>query len=213
MKIIALLQQKGGVGKTTLSVHLTVAIKALRPDLSIAIADADPQESSSAWLKLGVAGVPTHRVAQDNEGKNLLADLKDISADIIVLDLPPALATISLRAALHSQLLLIPSGPSTVDLRATRAAVELAHEAMSMVPGKQMLLIPNKVRWNTSSGRQLRDALAAWGPVAKTTVCQREAFAEAALVGLGATQHAPESPAAEEITALAKEVLLLLGLN
>lgn len=213
MMIVSLLQQKGGVGKTTLAVHLAAAIMSMRSDLVVAIADADPQASASAWLKSGSAGIQAVRVAADNEGKNLLAELKAISADLVILDLPPALATISLRSALHSQLLLIPSGPSSVDLRATRSAVELAQEAMSMVPGKQMLLIPNKVRWNTSSGRQLRDALTAWGPVAKTTVCQREVFAEAALVGLGVTQHAPESPAAEEITALANEVLLLLGLN
>jgi chromosome partitioning protein len=209
---ITMLQQKGGVGKTTLAVHLAVAISTMRNDLSVVVADADPQESATAWLRSGASGVPVVRVALDNEGKDLLTELKRIDADLVILDLPPALATISLRAALHSQLLLIPSGPSSVDLRATRAAVELAHEAMTMLPGKQMLLIPNKVRWNTSAGRQIRDALTGWGTVSKTTICQREAFAESAMLGLGVVQHAPDSQAAQEINLLADEILGMLNM-
>lgn len=214
MKIITVLQQKGGVGKTTTAVNLAGALASMHPQLRVAVADADPQGSATIWIDRGNGdlGVSVHTVAADGDGRNLKAELEAIPADIIIIDLPPALEAISLRAAIRADLLLVPTGASVVDLAATKAAVSICKEAIEIDPTKKYLLIPNRVQHNTASGRELRGALAIWGPVAEATLTLRVAFAEAAGVGLGVTQYAPESPAAQEIGILAEEVSKILAI-
>ena len=216
MHVITVLAQKGGAGKTTISVNLAVALALQHPHLKVAVADADPQESSFIWLKRGkgASGVSVTKVAVgDSEGKSLKTDLAALDADIVVIDLPPSLEAISLRGAIHGNLILVPTNPSIVDLSATRKAVAVAKEAIKEMPGKQFLLIPNRVQNNTSSGRQLRDVLKTLGPVSSVTLCQRIAYSEAAIYGIGVSQHAPESPAAQEIGLLAEEVTYLLSIT
>jgi chromosome partitioning protein len=214
MKIITVLQQKGGVGKTTTAVNLAGALAAQHKHLKIAVADADVQKSASIWINRGkgAMGVTVHAVAADGDGKNLKAELAAINADIVIIDLPPALAAISLRAAIRADLLLVPTGPSIVDLSATKAAVSICEEALEMNPAKRFLLIPNRVQNNTARGQELRSTLEAWGPVSKAQLSLRVAFAEAAVVGLGVSQYAPESPAAREIGLLAEEVSEMLAI-
>ena len=212
MKIITVLQQKGGVGKTTTTVHLAAALACQHPHLRVAVADADPQGSATIWIKRGNGGtgVAVHTVAADGDGRNLRAELEAIDADVIIIDLPPALEAISLRAAIRADLLLVPTGPSVVDLSATKGAVSICKEALEYNPTKKYLLVPNRVQHNTAAGRELRGSLAAWGPVSEATLTLRVAFAESAAVGLGVSQYAPESPAAQEIGLLAEEVSRIL---
>lgn len=211
-KIITILQQKGGCGKTTTAVNLAAALADMHPGLRVAVADADQQQSASIWIKRGKGEmrVTSHQVAGDGDGRNLRAEIAEIHADIIIIDLPPALEAVSLRAALRADLLLVPTGASVVDLAATRAAVNICKEALEANPAKKYLLVPNRVRHNTASGRDLRAELAKWGPVSEATLTLREAFAEAAAVGLGVSQYQPESPAAQEIGILAEEVSRIL---
>jgi len=213
-KIVTILQQKGGVGKTTTAVNLAAALASMHPHLQIAVADADQQRSATIWIQRGKGemGVTVHTVAADGDGRNLRAELEAIQADIIIIDLPPALEAVSLRAAIRADLLLVPTGASVVDLAATRAAVNICKEALETNPAKGYLLVPNRVQHNTASGRELRTALAAWGPVSESTLTLRVAFAEAAAVGLGVTQYAPESPASQEIAMLAEEVAKILAI-
>lgn len=213
-KIICIMTQKGGAGKTTIAVNLGAAIASQYPHLRIAIGDADPQGSSYIWVNRGkgAAGISVTRIASDGEGKTLKADLNAIDADLIVIDLPPSLEAVSLRCAIRSHLILIPALPSIIDLAATQGAVAIVKEAIELIPDKKFLLVPNRVQNNTSTGRELRGELTTWGPVSETTLCQRIAFSEAAVYGVGVTQYAPESPAAQEIGLLAEEVAQMLGL-
>jgi chromosome partitioning protein len=215
IKVVTVLQQKGGVGKTTIAVHLATQIKELFPTLKIALADADPQKSATVWLSNGPEenGVSVHQVASDVEGKSLMDELTSIDADLVVVDLPPAIAAISMRAALYSDLILVPVGASALDIEAARHAVDVCKEAITLDPSKQFLLIPNRVQMNTAAGRELRNVLSNWGPVSKATLCLRVAYADAVMLGVGINSFAPGSPAYQEIGMLAEEVIHLLNLR
>lgn len=215
IKVVTVLQQKGGVGKTTIAVHLATQIKELFPTLKVALADADPQKSATVWLSSGTedCGVSVHQVASDIEGKRLMDELSSIDADLVIVDLPPAIAAISMRAALYSDLILVPVGASALDIEAARHAVDVCKEAIVLDPTKQFLLIPNRVQMNTAAGRELRTVLGKWGPVSKATLCLRVAYADAVMLGVGINSFAPGSPAYQEIGLLAEEVIHLLNLR
>jgi chromosome partitioning protein len=213
-QIISVIQQKGGVGKTTLAVHLAHELRARQPDLKVTVADADPQQSASNWIargeRNGCSGVGGVVVAADGDGKNLKRELEAIDADIIIVDLPPAIESVSLRAALYANLILIPVGASALDIEAGRAAVDVSEEALGMDSSKQFLLVPSKVRSSTAAGKELRSILSGWGPVARTDIGLRVAFSDAATTGQGIAQYAPDSAAHNEIKTLAEEATQIL---
>lgn len=209
--VISVIQQKGGAGKTTIAVHLAHMISELRPKWKVMIADADPQQSAIQWLNRGlnrkVSTLEGVTVAQDGEGKNLRKELADMDADVIIIDLPPAIESISLRAALYADVMLIPVGASTLDLEAARAAVNVCQEAMELNPLKRMLMIPSRLRAGTSSARELRPVLERWGDVSQVSISLRVALSDAAASGEGINTFEPEGIACIEFIRLASEVL------
>jgi chromosome partitioning protein len=217
--LIAVENQKGGCGKTTVAVCLAACIASLRPNMAVALADADPQASATAWILRGkgAANISVHTVAADGEGKALKSELEDIDSQIIIIDCPPALDSTALRSCLRSDLILIPTMASIIDLSATKAAIAIAQEAVEYAPGKKYLLVPNRVQNNTCGGRDLRETLKRMGPVSVATLCQRVAYSDAAIYGIGVHQYATDFPsvsaanAAEEITLLAEQVLTMLS--
>jgi chromosome partitioning protein len=213
IKVLSVLQQKGGVGKTTIAVHLATQIKEMAPNLKIALADADPQKSATAWLRKGTTGIDVYAVAADVEGANLKDELSLIDADLIVVDLPPAIASVSMRAILYSDVILVPVGASALDIEAAKHAIELCNEALELDPSKKFLLVPNRIQMNTASGRELREVLKKWGPVSQATLCLRVAYADAVMHGTGINEFAPCSPGYQEIGFLAEEVMALLELR
>lgn len=217
-KIVSVIQQKGGVGKTTLAVHLAHELKHQYPSIKVVIADADPQGSASAWIERGVKrghkhGVSVVKVASDGIGQKLRGELNDIDADITIIDLPPAVESVSLRAALYSDLMLVPVGASALDLDAMRAVVNVCEEAISSNSDKKFLIIPSKLQTTTSAGKELRNVLKKWGPVAKGSIGHRVSYADAALHGEGVTTFAAGSPAHKEIKEIANEASKILGLK
>jgi chromosome partitioning protein len=214
-KVISVIQQKGGVGKTTLAVNLAHQLKAFLPNKMIAIADADPQKSASNWIargiKNGVNGVVVFPVAPDSTGKILKEELAKISSDIIIVDLPPAIESLSLRAALYSDLMLVPVGASILDMEAAEEAIRVCEEAVDIDQKKQFLLIATKVQSGTTAGKDLKKVLTKWGPVSNTSLGLRVSFADAAMQGMGINHYAPDSPGHQELKLLGQEILKLIG--
>lgn len=217
MKVISIIQQKGGVGKTTLAVHLAYELKSQFPKLRITVADADPQKSASNWIerghKRGFENISVFAVAADGEGKLLKKEIDAIGADVCIVDLPPAIAAVTLRAALHSNLMLVPVGASALDMEAARAAIDVCEEAIEMKSGKQFLIVPTRVQSNTGAGKELRAVLKNWGPVSKANMGLRVSYADSATAGEGVNTFAPGSEAHGEIRALATETSKILGLK
>ena len=186
----------------------------MHPDWQIAVADADPQQSALKWIERGKAeginGISAYSVAADGEGRALRAELAAIDADVVIIDLPPAIESVSLRAALYGNLMLVPVGPSALDIEAARDAVSVCEEALGMDGSKEFMLVPSKVRAGTAAGRELASVLAKWGRVSKSSIGLRQAYADAATSGEGITTYAPKSTAHAEIVALAEEIAAAL---
>jgi chromosome partitioning protein len=120
MKTVALISQKGGVGKTTLAINLAVA--AHRDGQQVVVADTDPQQSTYEWYKGRKAEHPLPYVAQvfpDTIG-DLLEKCRRNEADLVLVDTSPNSTEDSLAIADHADLLIVPCAPSFIDLRALK---------------------------------------------------------------------------------------------
>lgn len=211
-KIVACLQQKGGSSKTSLCIHCATMFKHLYPKVSVAIADADPQKSATMWVMKGaIKDIPLVSVATDGDGKHLKKELAEISADVVFLDLPPFVESVSLRAALYGNVILIPIGPSELDISAAHRPIDVCAEAIGLDPSKTVLLVPVRVREGTASGKELRDVLTPMGRVSKATIGMRAAFSDSVSVGVGVNLFAPNTKAYHEIYNLTVEIAEELG--
>jgi chromosome partitioning protein len=204
--IISLLNQKGGVGKTTLAVHLAMAL-ALRGH-RVLLVDADPQGSALDWSasrqadpRFPVIGLPTK-----NLHREVQAHIPNY--DFIVIDGPPRVNELARAAIMAADLVLVPVQPSPYDVWAAKEITDLLSEASAFKPNQKSAFVINRKIVNTAIGRDVTEALADYPyPVLTAAVHQRVAFAESAAQGSTVLELDPKSSAAQEVNALIDEVL------
>ena len=206
--IITLSSLKGGTGKTSLSVHLAHAI-ALSGNRVILI-DADPQASASDWAAArdDTPPFPVVGMARDT----LHRDLGEITKDYAhaVIDTPPRVSALARSAILAADLVLIPVQPSSYDVWAAAETVKLIGEAQQYKPDIKAAFVINRRIVNTSLGGEVAAALSDYSPpVLEAAIAQRISFAEAS-AGYTVLEDAPKSAAADEIKALADNVLAFM---
>lgn len=204
--IISLLNQKGGVGKTTLSVSLAASLA--RDGSRVLLIDADPQGSALDWAAaregeplFSVVGLPRPTVHKEISqiGKGF---------DHIVIDGPPRVTDLARSAIMASDVVLIPVQPSPYDIWAVEEVVKLIEEAKVFKDGLKAAFVVNRKIANTAIGRDVGEALAAYPvPVLKASVTQRVVFAEAAAQGRAVHEIDLEGPAAAEIEAVRIELM------
>lgn len=208
--IIAFASQKGGVGKTTLALHLAHAIALAKK--RVLLADADPQGSAASWAaaREDKPPFPVIGMAQNN----LHRDLPDVAADYdhVVIDSPPRVSALARSAILAADLVLIPVQPSSYDIWAAAETVQLVQEAQQFKPDIKAVFLINRRITNSAIARDVVDALTEYPfPTLKTSIGQRVVFAESAAGFTVLEMGSNAESAADEVTALAKEVLKVMG--
>ena len=203
--IISVLNQKGGVGKTTLSINLASALAQMGK--RTLLIDADPQGSALDWQasRQGDSLFPV--VGMDKP--TLHTDVPQLAQqqDVVIIDGPPRVNELARSAIMASDKVIIPVQPSPYDIWAADEIVKLIQETMIYKPSLESFFLINRLVANTAIGREVTEALKDYPfPVYKTSISQRVVFAESAAAGLAVTEWAPKSAASREIEALALEV-------
>ncbi len=204
--VIAVAQQKGGAGKSTLAANLAVALAEGAP---VALLDTDPQQSLARWHAIRVAEGHAPLSFDTPSGwrvGNVLDRLRRQDG-FVVLDTPPQVEADAARALRAADLVLVPLQPSLPDLWASEATVKIAEAERR--PWRYVL---NRVPPQSRVADVVSEELARRGaPVLDSRLGNRTAFATAFATGQGVTEAQPRSLAAAEVRALASSILALRG--
>ena len=212
MKVISILNQKGGVGKTTISVNLASAIA--KKGKSVLLVDADPQGSALDWFASRSDEMEPLFPVVGCAKPNLHKTIPDLGKgrDVVVIDGAPRVTDLARAAIMASDLVLIPVQPSPYDVWAAEEVVKLIKEAQIYRPEIQAAFVINRKIAKTAIGREIVDALEGFEiEVLDSTLSQRVVYAESAAVGVAVFEQDSKSYATREVNRLAKEVLNVLG--
>jgi len=203
--IISFLNQKGGVGKTTLSVNVAAALAA--QGQKVLLIDADKQGSANTWA--GLRSEPAFQVvnmARDNMAKEAL----QLSADfaVTVIDGPPHAEKIARSCIIASDFVVLPIEPSGLSTWASDLTVHQVREAQEFKETLKCGFVVSRKIGKTVIGRDIRVMAAEAGiPILDAEIEQRVAFAESMTMGKTIFEWSPGSPATKEIERLTYEIL------
>lgn len=205
--VTAVINQKGGAGKTTLAMNLAAGL-ARRGDTIVM--DLDPQGSSTQWASMGQHPFPA-TVEQINgtwDARTLHQNYQAYRH--MVLDCPPSLDShASLQALRACDVALIPVLPSPIDLWASLKLPQEIEEARKVNPNIKAYLVLNQLEPNSALSAAMHDALVEFGiPVLNAVIRRRAVYRSAALEGASVFQMGGHGiQAVEEIEAIIREVI------
>ena len=198
MKIVAIISQKGGVSKTTLSIHL--AVMAQMQGKQAAIVDLDPQASATQWKDIRAADTPAVVSAQAARLPQVLESARSAGADIVILDTAPHSDGIAVAAARVADLILIPTKCGILDLQAVANSADIVS-----IANKPAAIVLSAVPVRGQTAEQAREALQSLGlEICPLTTGDRAAYRNSLVLGLTAQEYEPNGKAAEEIKELYK---------
>ena len=204
MKVIAVLNQKGGSGKTTIATHLARALQIDGAD--VLLVDSDPQGSARDWAAVR-EDQPVTVVGIDRP--TIERDLKNIARkDFVVIDGAPQAADLAISAIKAADIVLIPVQPSPYDIWAASDLVDLVKQRIEVTDGKlQAAFVVSRAIKGTRIGAEITEALNGYGlPILQARITQRVSYPGTAAAGETVLDTEPNGDAAQEVHALAGEV-------
>jgi len=209
--VVAILNQKGGSGKTTIATNLAHAL--LLSDFKVALVDNDPQGSARDWNEMNGASIlPVFGMDRETLPKDL-EPIKD-NFDYIIIDGAPQISKLAAAAIKASDVILIPCQPSPYDIWACDGLVELIKARQEVTGGmpKAAFVVSRAIK-NTKLSKEITQALMGYGlPVLSYGTTQRVSYPRSASEGK-TVLTIPKSHAAKEINALKDELIDFIQLS
>jgi chromosome partitioning protein len=213
-KIITIANQKGGCGKTTVTMQLSGSLS--RDKLKILVVDADPQGTATRWAANADDATPfmAHIAGLSAAGIKVHKEIKKYVGyyDFILIDCPPSVDSVTPHSALMiSDLVLIPMIPSPADLWAAVGIQELIEQVQAINEGLKARIIPNMCQPNLSLTQDVFEVLNNFGiEILNTNICLRTAYRQSAVLGKTVYDIKGADKAISEIENLKLEVLKIL---
>jgi chromosome partitioning protein len=198
MKVLALVSQKGGSGRSSLAVHLAVAME--QAGFYTVLLDLDAQGSAKSWgdvrgghTPIVVAGVASHL-------PDMLTASRKAGVDLIIIDTPPYNSAIGSMAASAADLVLVPMRPAMFDAHSVRETVNVLKLARKI---KRAIAVLNAVKSEGPRNDEARAHIEALGiELAPNVIFDRYAYIDALAAGKGVTEYEPNGRAAVELRGL-----------
>jgi chromosome partitioning protein len=209
-QILAVVNQKGGAGKTTIALNLAAALA--ETGARVLLIDADPQHTATDWSAVREKAPPFVLIALPQPV--LHRDLPELAADydFVVIDGPPRNYEVTRSAIAAADLVLIPVQPSGADFWASRETVKLAQEAHAFKETQKSVFVVSRRKGQTALGRDIREALATFEiPLLKADVPDRVAYAEVMTNGTTMIESQPKGQGANDFRALLAEIQELVA--
>lgn len=176
--IIAVANSKGGVGKSTLAVHLAAWLK--RQGYSVTLADCDTQHSSSEWIQ---EAAPDVTVVRLDTAAAVLDQLPILAqeVDFVIADGPGSQTETSLSLLLRAHLAIVPCKASMLEVRALAKATDVLRKAQDIRSGiPEAIIVLSMIGKNYRLTKDMKDAAAALKlPLAKSALTLRQIYADA----------------------------------
>ena len=201
MKKIVVMSQKGGGGKTTATVNLSVA--ATLAGHSVAVVDLDPQASAKRWSDNRAETAPIVISAHAIRIAEVLQAAEADGISLVIIDTPPSKDPDLVEVAGNAELALIPCRPSGFDLDAIRSTINVG--TIAQVP---MRILFNAVRTQGSRFYDAKKAVSTYN--VECLPCylgNRVAFEDSILNGQSVLEYEPTGKAAREVNVLYNQIM------
>ena len=199
MKVVALVSNKGGSGKSTIAAHLAVC--ASLQEQTVAVLDLDPQANVASWgERRGRRGKDDVTVvrARVQEVPGLLTSAREQGADFVIIDTAGRSDITAAQVMEAADIVLIPCRPSINDVEASQLTASQVKKARA----KRAVFVLNAVPAHGTRHIEARDALADLLPVLPVEIHNYVAFSDALNDGRSVEELDPKGKAAQEIRAL-----------